>query len=347
MRWRDILIGAFVTLIVTVIGGVIVYYATRVVQSSPQTERLIYSLDDPQTFKTQNTNLTFLSLRAGNVGDAPATGVVIGIDVDPKIKIIDESVSLSSGPAGSYSSMRNRSSGFTVQIPTLAPTETVAVLLLLDGIPEKGPAVGLKSDRSIGTIGQVVKGVGSRMPDKSTPQKISSFLVPLAFIAQLVLLFLMRRRLPFVMRRLIPTLRSANNTAFLYIHQGLLDEAERLLVEGITRSGADALMLANHALCLGLRGKTETANKMLDAAEFWGRMFHERAVVAFNRGIIALKSRDTKKGIEQLTTALQLSKPEILSYCSYSVWIKELEQSTPEVAAVLAQARGKHAATPS
>ena len=53
MKWRDVFIGSIATLIVTVVGGVILYYLTREPPQPlqplqpPPAERLVYDIDSP------------------------------------------------------------------------------------------------------------------------------------------------------------------------------------------------------------------------------------------------------------------------------------------------------------
>lgn len=52
MKWKDVLIGALITLAITVFGGIIVYYVTK---EPPKkiSEKLIYSVENPQNFVTK------------------------------------------------------------------------------------------------------------------------------------------------------------------------------------------------------------------------------------------------------------------------------------------------------
>jgi hypothetical protein len=66
----------------------------------------------------------------------------------------------------------------------------------------------------------------------------------------------------------------------------LRDDAEHLLRRGIWKSGANAVMLANYGLAIGMGGATDSAMKHFYAAEFYAKGKHERAVVKFSRALV-------------------------------------------------------------
>jgi hypothetical protein len=88
-------------------------------------------------------------------------------------------------------------------------------------------------------------------------------------------------------------------------------------------------MLANYALCHALEGDQTVASQMLEAASFWARERHERAVVAFCRALAAFLAGQDETGAQGLTDAFRLSKSEIMRYCSFSVHVAELRRAHP------------------
>src|SRR3954469_19196251 len=76
MNWRDLTIGSIITLAVTVIGGLLVYFLTR---PSSNYEMIIYQIDQPATFSSEKEQLTLSTVRIGNVGNGLANNVKITI----------------------------------------------------------------------------------------------------------------------------------------------------------------------------------------------------------------------------------------------------------------------------
>ena len=56
MKWRDIFIGAIASLVVTILGGVIIFYVTKEPPAPEPDEYLIFNIDETATYKTDLTN---------------------------------------------------------------------------------------------------------------------------------------------------------------------------------------------------------------------------------------------------------------------------------------------------
>jgi hypothetical protein len=99
MNWRSILVGAFLTLIVTVIGGILVVVLTR---SPAPEERLVYTIDQPVIFDAKDTKISLISSKISNLGTATARSVVVVLKIDEEISIVDHRTQISSGLAANY-----------------------------------------------------------------------------------------------------------------------------------------------------------------------------------------------------------------------------------------------------
>lgn len=335
MRLRDILIGAFATLIVTIIGGIVVYYVTKEPPSETFKEQLLYSWEKPLNFKSDERELSIAGLKLGNLGNEPATSVVAVLEFDEKVKILDKSVSLSSGPAGEYECKVNSGNKLTINFPSLTPGEIANISLLLQNkdIPE--PIIGIKSNKTTGQPGLLLP---SKEPEKTKKDEVRDLLtifIPIAALLQVFLLIFLKPRLRSILRKTIPTGTSLNNTSFLYLHAGLVEQAEKLLEDGIAQKGADPHMLSNYGLSLFLNGKDELSEKNFRAAEFYAEEKHENAVMLFSRSIVKLKNGDIDGGLSDLREAHKLSKDEIKRYCEFSVHIQELKQTIKELSSLL------------
>ena len=68
MNWRNLVIGAILTLIVTIVGGVLVVLLTRQPTSA---ERIIYTVDEPVKFEANETKVSLVSAKVANVAIRP------------------------------------------------------------------------------------------------------------------------------------------------------------------------------------------------------------------------------------------------------------------------------------
>src|ERR1017187_7306366 len=335
MRWRDVLIGAMMTLVVTGGGGVVVFYLTRQRPPAPASERLVYELDRPFSFETDTTKNTFQEIRVANTGDQAASNVVVGIQFPQTLKLLDYKVRFS-GPPGTVSALQRENAGMSLSLRSLAPHEVVAVSSMLAGILVAPPTVGVRSDNSIGTQGATTP-LGAS-PNPRTGISAVVYGVPmLALVAQVIILILLRsQRARAFLRRYTPSTRSVNDTAFLYIHAGLADVGKEILQKAIFDGGADGFMLANYGLALGLSGRSDEGMKHLDAAEFYAdKRRHLTGVIAFNRGLLFFRDGNIDAGVKAIRKALSLSNVEILRYCSFSTVVRDLESRIPELKAIL------------
>jgi hypothetical protein len=326
-NWGDILFGAVISLAVSIVGGIAVYYYSRDT-SSPPHEALVYTIDQLATFEADSVRIGLATLKVRNSGNASALQVAIAVETRPGVRIRNHKVAVSSGPAGTFSLQDDRPTSLRVAVPNLAPEELVSVNLVLEGsLTDTSLAVGVKSASALAKRGTLFS------PTKPTlAQRLARTLPPFILILILtqVLLFAL-------LKRLRGAFRNVNNTAFLLLHSGLPSEAGRMLKEGIQTKGADSLMLANYGLSLGLAGNRETAEKLFSSSEFYVGSGHEKAVVAFNRALVAFSYGDAAHGTRQLDLALNLSARTIRQYARFSSIVRDLKGRTPEIATAFAR----------
>ena len=184
MNWKDVLFGSLVTLGVTVLAGVLIYYLTRESPAPPPAERLVYSIDTPVTFESDQTRLSFTNIRLRNIGDVSAENVIVGVDLPSGVGLIDTQVILSSGPGGRFEFDYAGSADIRIVIPVLTPEESATITLLTDAAVPELPTVGVKSDSSTGFLATVV--ASQTQSDNKT--EVIGVLVLLAFLVQLLLL---------------------------------------------------------------------------------------------------------------------------------------------------------------
>lgn len=325
MNWRDVLLGSIAALLVTVIGSVMVYYLTREPPPPPPVEKIIYEIDTPVSFDSGQTKMSFFNVRVKNTGEKPATNVSVGVEFDSKVRISDQLVSMSSGPVGNIDTQTAGDNRLEVEIAVLTPDEIATIAILTDTADGKDPMVGVKSDASAGKRASL----SSSARVSPARNRVIEVVIVIAVFLQFVVLFLMRHGVARAIRRFFPVGRSINDTAFVLLHSGLIEEAIKLLSKGISDAGGDPIMLANYGLALGLNGDTSQAQGVLNAADFWAKKrSHEQAVVAFNRSLLAFKRGDEADGLELMKRALEMSKKEISRYAAYSTIVAGLRENS-------------------
>ena len=82
---------------------------------------------------------------------------------------------------------------------------------------------------------------------------------------------------------------STNNSAFLLLHQGFIQEASQILEDTIRKGEDITFAFSNFAICKAKDGEFEQADSLIRAAKFYaGSSQHENAVINFNESLIYL-----------------------------------------------------------
>jgi hypothetical protein len=314
VNWRNLLIGGLTTLVITIVGGVMVFYLTK--EPKYPSERLVYTLKTSATFGSEQNKITFLTISVQNTGTKAARNVRIVGKFDQDSLIQDKRITLSVGPASIFQD-ESSSKLLAISIPILVPTESAEISLLVKGPEASKPDLGVQSEDSIAI----------QVPSPSLEPKTEGLhqrerllvilLIPCALGLQLLLLRT-RRWLP----TKLPTRPSLNNTAFVYLQQGLTEEAEKLLKTEIGMHGADPFTLANYGVALGLSGNHDLAIKHLDAAWWWARSTSQKALIEYDRATLFISMRDLEGAKKHLRAAFSLGGREISRYCELSIHIR-------------------------
>jgi hypothetical protein len=83
MKYRELLVSAAITLFVTIVAGILVWYLTRESKIEPLTEKLEYIIEDVATFSTQQTKIGFITIKLENTGRRPALDVEFVTGFEP------------------------------------------------------------------------------------------------------------------------------------------------------------------------------------------------------------------------------------------------------------------------
>lgn len=318
MQWKDALIGAVITLVVTTAGGVAVYYFTKEPELKAK-ELLTYSIGSTGDFSGEKERVAFASVAISNKGGKAANGVVVNIKFDES-SIKDLTTVLTPGMVETKSLSKNVA---TLDYKRLLPGEKVTVNVLLDAPSE--PSVSVRSDETLGLPEDKNSTTDKKRKDAN---KLAAVLVPVSAVAvTAIFIFLLRR-----MRRMsaagIP-LHDRNNVAFLLLHNGLVADAERILRSAVEDGRYDSIVLSNLALSKALSGDHIRANALIEAADFIQPVGHAAAVVGFNRAVMLFDAGKRPEAFAELRKAISLSDEDIKRYCNLSVHLAR-ERGTQE-----------------
>ncbi|MGF6116677.1 hypothetical protein ABIE30_000655 [Janthinobacterium lividum] len=314
MNLKEIFIGSVVTLIVTVLGGVGVYYWTKE-PDEKKNEALYYSISQVAKFKGGEKNVGFNIANIRNQGGVTAKNVVLKIDF-PSASITDYSIESASGLKPKSQSIDKQKAVFVFE--TLVPSDAVTVGLLTT--TSETPEISLRSNDSLGKL-------EDKRAITSAREKVNRFAVYyiplLGGLAILVLIYLIRIRRRVEIEATQPD-PSKNDMGFVLLHQGLFTEAETILDYAILSGEDGAYSLSNLATCRAKNGRIQEARSLISAASFIAQNNHERAVVVFNGALISLFAGDTNDFFAKLKDAAVLSSESIKEYSDYSVHLTAL-----------------------
>ena len=319
MKWKELIIGALVTLLVTIVGGFIVWKFTREPPTPDPAPFIAFQVDTPAKFTSESKNVVFNTVRIGNLGDEVAKEIVLSVEFPDGTEINEFSIVNSSGAAArnNQSELDSDEGEKIVKVDSLMPDEVITLSILTDSY-EGSPKVTVRYPGGLAEQGPLVKGAAvDRAGEEPEAKK--------AALSALILGLL----LPIMLYRLkrINESRSINNSAFMILHQGLVAEATKMLENELNSRGATSFELANLGLCKALSGDFDTANKFFSAAELYSGSKHIKALVAFNRAISSFEGNELTMAKEQFEIASRLYKGRIKEYVKYSVYGQSLVES--------------------
>lgn len=320
MNVKSILIGAIVTLIVTILGGLIVYYVTA---NPNKEEKLTYWFDRPSTFSNDSSSIVIQTIYFTNDGNEPASDISLSVEYPNYIAIIDKNVSFSSGKSFDYRDSVSNKTDYTLKARTLFPKEVGKVSFLIKGEEHEGPAINIKSTKSMGVEVKV-----NDSEEKPMFDKIFQYVLFVIFFFQILIIvaFLIFRRK--IKSEPNPSSQSVNNTAFLLLHKNLYDLATKALEATFYKKGADSFIFGNYAVCIAIKGDFDVSLKLIEASYFYSYTNHEKCVALFNYGLILILKGDYNESQIKLQEAINLNQEEIEKYIAFSDFIKQLRTNS-------------------
>lgn len=305
MKWKELIIGALVTLLVTIVGGVVGWKFTKVPPAPDPAPHIAYQMDTPAKFTSESKSVVFNTVRIGNLGNKVAEEIVLSVEFPDGTEISEFSIVNSSGAAArnNQNELSSEENEKIVQVDSLMPDEVITLSILTNSY-EGSPKVTVRYSGGLAEQGPLVKAPN---PDAEEPQAKKAALA--ALILGLLLPIMLYR-----LKRIMSEFRSLNNSAFMILHQGLIAEATKMLENEINSKGATSFELANLGLSKALSGDFDTATKLYSAAELYSKSKHIKALVAFNRAISSFDANDLTLAKEQFEIASNLYKKRIKEY---------------------------------
>lgn len=314
VKWKDVITGATITLLVTILGGIIVYYLTKE-EKIEKNEDLRYKIESPVSFEGSGSKLSISNIILENTGAKKAENVKIEIHSGSK-NISEAKASSSLGGTINSEQAKITDGKVNFSIPTLLPEERISISLLLNTASLSKPDVTIRSDSSVAK---------PSTPSKLESKKVTNELLPKLLVI-LITVFLPMAVILILKLKKSTSNRpdSLNNFAFVLLHQGDIAKAKHLLELSIKKGEGGSHALANYALCLAASNDPIQANKYISASEFYASSDHDKSVVFFNKAIISLIQGNEEQFINDLKEAVKKSKKEIFSYVHYSGFTKEI-----------------------
>ncbi|WP_316214654.1 MULTISPECIES: hypothetical protein [unclassified Bradyrhizobium] len=332
MNWRDLMVGALISVTVAIVAGIFVWWLTREPRAEPQFEQLRYSIAEVASFSPGEARLGIVTIKVSNIGNKAAHDVR-GIFLLPEgAEIKAKQISMSSGPAGLYSEGTTDSRTLNLSLPTLAPTESLTVSLLVQGTGALKASGGLRSADSVGTEGDTVV---LASPPKSWFGLLWSFRPLLvSVVAAIATAFVFRQSF----RSLAPGIfSSVNNTAFLCLQQKMFLQARSMLMRKMKGHGSEPIEMANLALATGLGGDLDEAERLFKIAEWWSTTNHAKAIIAYNRATLFVASNEDAAAKAKLKEAVRLSPRAIAQYFQLSAYFDDASRRDPAFAEIVSQ----------
>lgn len=332
MKWREIIIGAIVTLLITVIGGLVVWEFTKKPPSPEPKSSIVIEYDTPAIFESDSKRLLFNTIRVGNVGDKTAHDIFLAIEFPNNIEILDSTVSISSG-GSAYNNQKelpSKKHEKLLSIKSLMPDEVVTISILVNGSSKDKAEISARYNEGIGKHGSLTKRPDIFIDPFDETRATKAAISALTLGALLVVM-------TFRLKNMMGGKRSVNNSAFMMLHQGMVKESTKLLEGEIARKGGTSYELANLGLCKSLSGDIEGGENLFKVAELYSSSKSIKTLVAFNRAIAFYKNGQTDEATKLLELAIKESKFSVEKYLKFSKYAVELVGERDEFSSIRIQ----------
>lgn len=326
MNWKQILLTAGITLIITILSGVIVnWYVKTNLEEKKKSEEIVYEIKRISNFESDSLKISLFTIDIQNIGNGKATNVEVIIEFGKNVKIL--------GTAGifertnkDFRPLKLLDNKISYTADCLFPKDRFTINVALNNLISS-PSILVQSSESI----------GKPFVRKNTNEKVSSlekdFVIIILATLMLIPALLILTRL---LKKYSGYPANINNNAFLYIHNNQFNIATDLLLSEIKTKGGSSHELSNLALakCLNKESKEEYET-LLRMSEFITYSKHDKLVLTFNRFLIACYSQDYLKAKENLELAGKLEKKELAKYLNYSLIVADFIENDKNVSEIV------------
>lgn len=334
MNWKQIIYTAIITLLVTIVSGVLVNWYTVNHINVSEKEELVYDVKTISRFKSDSLNISLYTVIVSNIGDIKSENISLKLDFNEPIDIIDLTSNLERTQENITPLKNNQE--ITYQIPILFPMDNFTVSIAMKN-SIGNPKIILQSNNIIG------KPKTKNIIENEEQIFFKSKYIVAILIAILMLfpvLYLSTR----IFRKVFGYPQSLNNTAFLSIHNGQLELANKLLEKEIHTNGGNISELSNYGLLKFLQGNgPEQYEPLLRMAEFLSKSRNnEKLILSFNRMIIYAKKNEFDKLKNEFKNLTEIDKVEFKNWYSYSTIITEMKNDDTKLNEILTTLEKKH-----
>lgn len=329
-----ILLGAIVTVITTIVGGVILWLVTDVIYEKNRDVgfELQYSFEQLNQFELLDVSYTTYGLNVMNKGKSVQEDVSILVSYSNLMQLVDLSIIVGSSPFGEIEPAFNdivendpakQLTHFRYNLERLRPSETVSVTLIFSGQLNIFPQTNINSLSAVA----VEREIGS-----PNVEQLGFFYTPLAKI------LLVGAYVLFVFPISVGTLRyfllrnSAGfsiynyNTSFALLHRGLVEDSISILHEIASKKGLDANAFSTLGLAYAAQGEDEKSTQCLYIADWFSGTRRAKANILFNRSCVETINKNFDEAKVLLRNALEMHK-SIKIYCQHSIYVEELTRN--------------------
>lgn len=327
MKYKELIIGAVLSLLVTLAGITATYYINKTSNNS-NLDKLSYTVNQTTAFSSESQDLAITSITIQNNGDRPAKQAFISIHFD-NAEIRDTAIK--SKTSIKYASKVAQKNLLELTYDSLLPEDSITIELLLSN--SEKPTINLRSTNAIGQ-----ESSPSAKKEESGFGKLVSWLpsaLLITAIVYIVAVFFSKKAQTHTFKP------SKNNSAFILIHNNFIEEAGHILSDAINDGDYSSYAFSNFALYKSLSGENEIALALLECAKYTPAGNHSIAVNHFNESIILFRNNDKKLSLESLKKALKLSPKEIFKYYTKSKHTENMKADN-EYASLVAEVDDKY-----
>ena len=331
MNWKQIIYTAIVTLVVTILSGILVNWFTN--EKLKDTEDLRYQVDKISSFKSDSIKITLFKIEVFNLGSVKSENLNLKIIFDDKVEIID-AVGVIKRTQNEIESSNKNNSALNYKIESFFPSENLEINIALKN-SVSDPRIILQSKNAIGKPIEEASKNSKNIPILG----ISLIIIGLTLLLLIPILYFSTK----FYKKFFGYPQSLNNTAFLLIHNLQFKLAESLLYKEIQETGGSASELANYALVQFILNPSEdNYQSLLRMAEFVSKSNWQYLIISFNRMIIFAKKEEYDKLETEFLFCIKKDKKEFKKWYNFSLIISQMKEKDKMLSKLLVNLEQKY-----